>query len=182
MTRWRTLLLALAASCSHGTHREPAEPKVGERQAGRPAVLDGGERPVEGAAQAPAPEPGAVTPAQRPAKVKIMIRTNPPKGIWVFWGKKKLGMTPLNIERPRDSGPVDLVLRAQGFFPMHTRAYTTKNDLIGIKMIKLTDRMAIYGAKQEIPPETPPEAAPTTTATTPTTIDPLAPAPTPATP
>ena len=94
--------------------------------------------------------------------------------MWVYWGKKKLGMTPLNFDRPRDSGPVDLVLRAQGYLPVHTRAYTVKNELIGIKMVKLADRMTVYGAKQEIVDDAPDGGV----APPPTTTPPVAPPPT----
>jgi len=44
----------------------------------------------------------------------------------VKWGNKNLGMIPvprpLVVVRPRDSGPLDLVIRAIGFLPVHTRA------------------------------------------------------------
>jgi hypothetical protein len=162
------LVTLLAASCSHGSRVEPGEPTA---QKGRAEPLDGG--PPSGKVAAPgdnpatpaAPDQSAITPAKPPPNVKIMVRTNPPK-VFVYWGKKKLGLTPLNFERPRDSGPVDLVLRAQGFFPVHTRAYTVKNDLIGVKMVKLQDRMTIFGARQELPPEPAPGAV----------LDPLDPA------
>jgi hypothetical protein len=157
--RW--IPLALLAACSHGPSVEPGEPNKRTREA-----TDAGTSPTAATPATPPvaepPDQSAITPATPPANVKIMVRTSPPKA-WVYWGRKKLGLTPLNFERPRDSGPVDLVLRASGFFPVHTRAYTVKNDLIGVKMVKLTDRMTIFGAKQELPPEG-------------TTLDPLDPA------
>jgi hypothetical protein len=150
----RVALIALfLAACSHNTQTHP-EMKGETGPIVEHAHADGGLSVVDPGAEKPAVvDPNAVTPAQPPPNVKIVIRTTPPK-VFVSWGKKKLGITPLTIERPRNSGPMDLVLRSQGFFPVHTRAYTVKNDVIGVKMVKAADRMTIFGAKQEIP-ETP---------------------------
>ncbi len=89
-------------------------------------------------------------PSPRPEKVRVVIYSNPKKAR-VSWGKKQLGTTPIVLERPRDSGPIDLILRKEGYFPLHTRAYTFRNDTIHGKLTALADRMTIYGAKAEIP-------------------------------
>ena len=108
-------------------------------------------------------------------------------------GRKKLGDTPVTLERPRDSGPVDLVVRAEGYFPVHTRAYTFHNDVLYVKLTKLEDRLTLFGAKRDLnePPPggvpdggTPPPSSPTaapSTAPPPTAPPPTAPpAPAPA--
>ena len=110
--------------------------------------------------------------------------------VLVFWGRKKLGEPPVTLERPRDSGPVDLVVRAEGFFPVHTRAYTFHNDVLYVKLTKLDDRMTLFGAKRDLnepppggvpdggaPLPSSPTAAPTTT--TPPATAPPTPAPAP---
>lgn len=140
-------VLALTA-CSHSTRVEPGGTPPHEA-----SRSDAGVAPTQPGATGP--ENPAVTPAVPPSKVKIFVRSTPPKA-FVTWGKKKLGPTPLTIERPRDSGPVDLVIRASGYFPVHTRAYTVKNDTIGVKLVRLQDRMSVFGAKQEIPADTAP--------------------------
>jgi hypothetical protein len=87
-----------------------------------------------------------------PPKIKIIVHsrgTEKTDKVWVFWGRKKLGETPVTLERPRDSGPVDLVVRAEGFFPVHTRAYTFHNDVLYVKLTKLEDRMTLFGAKRD---------------------------------
>jgi len=172
------LALVLSVGCSHGarvTPDEPNPPREGPR-------TDAGLAPVPapGPPGAAAPDATAVTPTTQAPNIKITVRTTPPK-IWVSWGKKKLGLTPLTIERPRDSGPVDLVLRGTGFFPIHTRAYTVKNDVISVKMIKLENRMTIFGAKEELPPEVAPgdPALDPTNAATPTPTPTLLPSPSP---
>src|SRR5262249_31697486 len=90
-------------------------------------------------------------PEPPPTTVKITVRSTP--RMPVSWGQKQFGWTPVQITRPRDSGPMDLVLRADGYFPIHTRAYTYKNsDVIVERPTKLLDRMKLLGAKQELPP------------------------------
>src|SRR5262249_5628973 len=90
--------------------------------------------------------------------VKILIKVTPAKPkSKIFWGKKLMGESPFELVRPRDSGPVDLVIKNDGFLIVHTRAYTYKNDILYVKLTKLADKMKLLGAKQEIPP---PEGTP----------------------
>lgn len=112
--------------------------------------------------------PPAVAPALSPT-VKLKLIAVPKAK--VRWGKKTLGVTPLSFERPRDSGPVDLVFLSSGHFPVHTRAFTYKSDSLYITMTKLSDRQKLYGAKKEPPPTAPcdPAAGPCTPAPATTT-------------
>jgi PEGA domain-containing protein len=123
---------------------------------------------ASGATAAPAGQATVGAPAKpQPVKIRIVVRSSPPKAT-VFWGKKKLGDTPVTLERPRDSGPIDLVVRNEGYFPVHTRAYTFKNDGVMVRMTKLDDRMTLFGAKREVtespdggvPPQAPTPVAP----------------------
>jgi len=168
--RLLALSCLLLAACSHGSRVEPGEPHAGNTREVRP---DAATPVIAPTPPGPGPDPSAVTPAAPPSKIKIVIRSTPRTA--VSWGRKQLGVTPVTLERPRDSGPVDLVLRASGYFPLHTRAYTVKNDVIGVRLTKVTDRMTLFGAKQEIPPDDAPGDA---------TLDPnkalAPPAPTPA--
>ena len=76
------------------------------------------------------PAPAPVAPGVAPAPVvKITVTTNPPaKRVFVLWGKKRLGMImpkqPLIIQRPRDSGPLDLTVQCDGYVSVQTRAFT----------------------------------------------------------
>lgn len=152
--------LLLVAGCDRSTPRSstaPADADTGARaaaaspatdtQAGNPPPA---VPPTATATHAPAPPP-------LPATVRISLRTSPPRKAKVYWGRKLLGMTPLQFERPRASGPLDLVLRADGYFPVHVRAFTDWNDGLTIELTKLSDRMKLFGAKRELPAE--PEAA-----------------------
>ena len=92
----------------------------------------------------------------KPETVHISVLTVPPRKAQVRWGKKLLGTIPvpraLVVERPRDSGPMDLVIRAGGFLPVHTRAYTFSDSLVAAKLTPPAEKSTIFGYKQEITP------------------------------
>src|SRR6185436_2208340 len=78
-----------------------------------------------------APEAGTPPAAAKPASknVRIVFTVLPSSNkATVSWGKPKLGVIaphePLIIPRPPDSGPLDVVVRAEGCVPVQTRAYT----------------------------------------------------------
>lgn len=85
----------------------------------------------------------------RSETVTIKVVTDSPKGAQVYWGPKDLGPTPLEILRPRSSGPLDLILRAPGYLTLHTRAFTDRDDRIAVHLIPETDapRMLGYRAR-----------------------------------
>jgi hypothetical protein len=89
--------------------------------------------------------------------VKLVIKTVPPKRAFVFWGKKRLGVVdkkaPLIIQRPRDSGPLDLLVRADDCVPVYTRAYTFDDNTLAVRVTPLDQKQTIYGYKAELPPE-----------------------------
>jgi hypothetical protein len=67
--------------------------------------------------------------------VTIRLLVQPPGVAHVLWGMKDLGVAPLDIVRPRGSGPLDLTLRASGYLTFHTRAFTEHDDKIAIRMV-----------------------------------------------
>jgi hypothetical protein len=162
-------LLLVAWGCAHNTHNAPpADKEAPEEKAATASPAAGEPTPVEtpsGVQVAPTTQtPNGAVPKPLPPKIKIIVHSRgPDKGTaFVFWGKKKLGETPVTLERPRDSGPIDLVVRSEGWFPVHTRVYTFHNDVIYVKMTKLDDRMTLYGAKHdanELPPGTTPDGS-----------------------
>jgi len=92
-------------------------------------------------------------------KVNITVQTVPPRKAMVKWGNKTLGVIPvprpLVVVRPRDSGPLDLVVRAAGFLPVHTRAYTFSDSRVAIKLTPVSEKNTLFGYRQEVPPEAP---------------------------
>jgi hypothetical protein len=175
-------MVALVGACAHEKQKAPP-PSDDKEEAAAEKGATAPTSPAE-AAQASGVQVAPSAPASGaaakplPPNIKILVRVTPspakggPDKAQVFWGKKKLGDTPVTLERPRDSGPVDLVVRSDGFFPVHTRAYTVRNDVLYVKMTKLDDRMKLFGAKQEaeavpggvpdggVPPPGPPSTAP----------------------
>lgn len=145
-----------------------------------PADKDKGPPP---SASTPSAAPGATNAPQVEVQnegpttspnVKIVFRTLPSNiTVNIKWGGKKFGIikpkTSLTVERPRDSGPLDLVFSSQGYINVHTRAYTFTNSVVIVKMTPVDKKNTIYGYKEEIPPETdggaPGEADAGTTAT-----------------
>lgn len=113
---------------------------------------------VEAAEAVPAATPDAGAPAPPRNTVRIIFQTNPPQKAEVRWGKKLLGVTrgsrgPLVIERPRDSGPMDVVIRASGYIPVNTRAYTFNDSRVTVKLTRTTDKHTVLGYRIEVPPD-----------------------------
>jgi len=151
---------AVLAGCAHENKAPPPsndnkEEAAAEKGATAPPSPAEAAQAASGVQVTPSAPVSGAAAKPLPPNIKIFVRVTPspakggPDKAQVFWGKKKLGDTPVTLERPRDSGPVDLVVRADGFFPVHTRAYTVKNDVLYVKMTKLEERMKLFGAKQE---------------------------------
>jgi hypothetical protein len=145
----KTTLALLACAATLGACHHPL-PETTETT--QPPAVAAAPPATPPASQAPVPAtPGAAPvpppPPPPPAKIRILVRSNPSKAE-VRWGRKKLGITPLAIERPRDSGPVDLILRDDGYLPVHVRAYTFRNDAFTVHLTKVEDELTLFGAKQ----------------------------------
>jgi hypothetical protein len=126
-------------------HLDVAMAAMAGQVPGRPATADGG------------------APAPLPAKVKIYFFTNPVVKTELRWGKRKLGIInppvpprlkkPFFIERPRDSGPMDVLAKSEGFLPLNTRVYTYGDNKVWLKLTAEADKAKVLGYKQEIPPD-----------------------------
>ena len=107
------------------------------------------------------PDGGAPSP-----NVKLIFQTVPPAKATVFWGKKSIGIINANpkrprsltIERPRDTGPMDIVVRAKDFLPVHTRAYTFNDTKVFVKLTPVEEKKSLFGYREEIPDAGAPEA------------------------
>jgi hypothetical protein len=78
----------------------------------------------------------------------------------VFWGAKRLGIAkrgePFEIVRPQHSGPVDLLLRAPGFLPYHTRLFSDRDDRITVDLVRPTQAPSLNGWRpDEMPKDKP---------------------------
>jgi hypothetical protein len=113
----------------------------------------GGALPVEPPL---APNAGAIVDAGAPLSpnVKVTFRTFPPRRASVMWGAKRLGFIdrgkPLVVERVRDSGPLDVIVRAEGFIPVHARAFTFDDAVVDVKITPVDKKDTIYGYQQPL--------------------------------
>jgi hypothetical protein len=115
--------------------------------------IQAAESPAAPAAAAP----GTTAPPAPPSdKVRITFTVWPPSlKAMVFWGRRRLGMIaphqPLTVERPRDSGPLDVIVRAQGFLPVQTRAYTFADSKVSVKMTPPDQKKTLLGYREAVP-------------------------------
>jgi hypothetical protein len=107
----------------------------------------------------PLPIDVAAPPADKTPSpnVRIIITVLPStKKAVVFWGKKKLGAiaqhAPLIVQRPRDSGPLDLVVKSDGCLPVQTRAYTFGDSKFAVKLTPVEEKNTLLGYREELPP------------------------------
>jgi hypothetical protein len=96
------------------------------------------------------PAPGAAAPpASDPTKATIIFQTFPPAHATVLWGNTRLGrikpQRPLVVVRPRDSGPLDVVIRAPGFLPVQTRAHTFGDTRLSVKLTRVDEKSTLFG-------------------------------------
>jgi hypothetical protein len=93
------------------------------------------------------PEPIATT-------TRIEFTTNPSVDATVSWGKKRIGVIarrkPLVLTRPRDSGPMDVVVTAEGFLPVHTRAHTFADTKVVVKLTAIDQQATLLGYRAPI--------------------------------
>jgi hypothetical protein len=87
----------------------------------------------------PAPLPSDLDPAPEPAPastetVTIKLIADARRQARVTWGRKDLGMAPLEIVRPRGSAPLDLLIVAPGYLPLRTRVFTDRNDVLALRL------------------------------------------------
>jgi len=142
---WRTAVVAMVAALA-GAGAAAAWAQT----AAPPAVP--AAAPQQPAAAAPAL---AAPPA---ANVRIVFTVLPStKKATVMWGKKKLGIIekgkPLIVARPRDSGPLDVIVRAEGCLPVQTRAYTFADSKVAVKVTPLDQKNTLLGFREELTPD-----------------------------
>lgn len=129
--------------------------------AGAMLAMLSGTSPVLGKSRKPAPEAevdktATITGEKKTETVHISVQTLPARKAFVKWGRKSLGVIPvpkpLVIERPRDSGPLDLVLRAPGYLPVHTRVYTFSDSRVLVKLTPPEEKNKLFGYREEPAP------------------------------
>jgi hypothetical protein len=96
---------------------------------------------------------GAARTSQN-ANVTISIVVYPPARASVSWGRKRLGLIKpreaLVVKRPRDSGPLDLMIRAQGYLPVQTRAYTFNDGKLEVRLTPVDQVSTLLGYREPV--------------------------------
>jgi len=105
-------------------------------------------------AVATSPVPAAQNGTSEPTTTQITFVTSPSVTATVTWGATRLGRirpgAPLVVERPRDSGPLDVIVRAPGFLPVHTRAHTFADSKLLVKLTRPEDKATLIGYRAPI--------------------------------
>ncbi|MFM2421378.1 MAG: hypothetical protein RL385_6101 [Pseudomonadota bacterium] len=107
--------------------------------------------PAPAAAEPSAPVTGEEesAPNLQAANVQVVFSTVPSAKASVTWGKKTLGRIepgkPLVVTRPRDSGPMDVIIRAAGFMAVHTRAHTFSDHKMQIRLTRPEQSSTLLG-------------------------------------
>ena len=84
--------------------------------------------------------------------VKIKVIVDARRQAHVTWGRKDFGVAPLEIERPRNSGPLDLIVVAPGYLPLHARALTDRDDVLSLRLYSAADAPQLLGYRPEPTP------------------------------
>jgi len=130
-----------------------------------PTPKDKPPRAPKPVAQDPAPESDEAElpieeqePNPTSETVTLRLSITPPSRGEVLWGQKRMGhFSPaamdLEFTRPRDSGPLDLELRAEGFLIHHTRLFADRNDKTRVRLYRAEDAVGLLGYKPPSPPK-----------------------------
>jgi hypothetical protein len=121
------IALTIAVGCGPA-NRSPSLPTPEAQREATPAAT-APERPLPDEA----PEPAAPGAADGP-QVTLKLLADANRKAHVFWGRKDLGLAPLEIRRPRGSGPLDLLVVAPGFLPLHTRVFTDHDETLSVRL------------------------------------------------
>jgi hypothetical protein len=128
--------LVLAAGCGQATPAPPGAAPAPPRAAAPRAP----DLPLDDEAPERA---SAAAPGGPQVTIKLLAEAS--KKAHVFWGRKDLGVAPLEIQRPRGSGPLDLLVNAPGFLPLHTRVFTDRDDALSLRLYDTDSARGLLG-------------------------------------
>jgi hypothetical protein len=101
-------------------------------------------------AKAPAPtyddlDPPPLDDRADGGTVTIKLTAEARRQAHVFWGRKDLGVAPLELTRPRGSAPLDLTIQAPDCLPMHTRVFTDRDDTLSLRLYTEREAASLPG-------------------------------------
>ena len=86
--------------------------------------------------------------------IEITLKTSPRVRASVYHGKELLGTTPLRLVWPKDTGSLDIKLKASGYLTVNSRLYTHRNDRVTVNMFKVDQAHLLFGYKKKVKEET----------------------------
>lgn len=126
-----------------------AEPAAAPAPAAPVPAAQAGVPPTAAPVGAPAVPPAPPKPPQDPQRARITFSTIPPTNAKVVWGKQTLGTITskqaLTVIRPRDTGPLDVMVYAPGYLPVQTRAHTFEDTQIIVKLTTPENQSTLWG-------------------------------------
>jgi hypothetical protein len=128
------VLLASGAACTRRSAPPPPPAAPAPEVATAPAA-DAADSPAAPALEPEPDEPREPRPDAAPDTVKIKLVADQRAQAHVFWGRKELGVAPVEVIRPRGSGPLDLLVLADGYLPLHTRAFTDRSETLSLRLV-----------------------------------------------
>jgi hypothetical protein len=130
----------------------PAAPPPPAATATPPApapVPPGPSAAAAATANATAPSGTESVPTESATTARITFTTVPAVAATVTWGRKLLGKIgprqALVVVRPRDSGPLDVVVKAYGYMPVTTRAHTFADSRVVVKLTPPDQKTTLIG-------------------------------------
>jgi hypothetical protein len=149
-TTTRGLVVALAFAACGGAPRDAEKaPAAVAAPLATPAPLSRARAPKPPVTPAAPVEEALVEEAPeanpRSETVTIKLFAEPARKARVFWGRKDLGLAPLELSRPRGSGPLDLLVVAPGALPLHTRVFTDRDDKLSLRLVPESDAPSMLG-------------------------------------
>jgi len=157
----RLALLVLLMACDRPAPAPPPAPPVQHPPAPAPAPPPAAP-PPPAPAEEPVKEDEELRAEEREADprsetVKLKLIVTPGAKGTVHWGRKKLadlqpGRMTLDTERPRNSGPLDLLIRADGFLPHHVRLFTDRDDKLSVHLVRPDQAPSLLGYRRSSAP------------------------------
>jgi len=122
---------------------EPA-PQAAPTPTAEPAAASDDEPGEEAEVQV---EEAEATPESPNVRLRLEVH---PKAIRtkVYWGRKLLGAAPLDFERPRRSGPLELVIVADNYLDYHTRMFTDRDETLTVRLVHVSEQHTLLGYRQ----------------------------------
>jgi hypothetical protein len=149
------VVLAVAACRRAPSAAAPAAPAPAPRPAPTAPPVAASSAADQLVGEAPESNPTSET-------VTIKLVVDPARKARVFWGRKDLGLAPLELTRPRGSGPLDLVVVTPGALTLHTRVFTDRDDKLALRLYAANEAETLLGYRaDEDPALKPPAKLPT---------------------